>query len=84
LGVDFGDKALFVKSDDIRKARGKQSGKCDRRTVRIVNIFYLTCSHFRNSHESGPNSSKSYGPDGRPHTHVVTDKISKSTEPAFG
>jgi len=82
------DRALFVKSDDIRKARGKQSGKYRKPSaigvLSIISIFYLTCSYFRDTHESSPNSSEFYGSDGRPYTHVVTDKISKSTVSAFG
>lgn len=63
-----------VNTDKVESAMG---------ILPIINIFYLTCLNFRNTYESSSNSSKFYGPDGGPYTHMVTDKISKSTKPAF-
>lgn len=85
------DRALFVKSDDIRKARGKQSVEYRKPSVATPlsvwhnNIAYLNIVNiFRVAHKSIANSSELHGPDGRPHTNVVTVEISESTDSAFG
>lgn len=89
LGVEY-DRALFVKSDDIRKARGKQSVESTESLRRpllshciIISLTWIV-NIFRITHKSIANSSQLYGSDGRSHTHVVTIEISESTESTFG
>lgn len=90
--MEFGDRALFVKSDDIRKARGKQSGKYNimingspRRPPAAVRCLIINCLSgkycYRDTHESITNSAEHDGPDGRSHSDVAAIEISKPTEP---